>query len=170
MKSVALVIVLLLAGCGRSGVEGGGVLREPGSSTAHPTGSTRTSEPASGRPADRGNAAPATAGGGGSRVELFDAHIHYSQDAWALYSPERVVEILRAAGIRRALVSSTPDTGTQRLYALARELVVPILRPYRTRDDVAGHERTRAWLAQLPPEVALRIATGNAERLFGEPR
>lgn len=316
MKPFALVIVLLLAGCGRSGVEEGGVSREPGSSTAHPTASTRTSEPASERPADRGNAAPATAGGGGSRVELFDAHIHYSQDAWASYSPEQVIRVLRDAGIRRALVSSTPDSGTQRLYALAPDLVVPILRPYRSREDigpwtrdptvvaylestfrrgihrgigefhlvsgdaatpvvraivamairediwlhvhadeqaiaelartdrrakilwahsglsstpeavravldahpnvvaelalrgdvmwgqvidpawrevlvrypdrfmvgtdtwtpsrwedvVAGHQRTRAWLAQLPPDVAARIASGNADRLFGEPR
>lgn len=227
-----------------------------------------------------------------------------------------MIRILKGAGIRRALVSSTPDAGTQRLYELAPELVVPILRPYRTRDDIgpwtrdptvvayvesayrrgihrgigefhivpgdaatpviraivamavregiwlhahadetaiaelarsdrrakilwahsglsstpeavravldahpnvvaelalrgdvmwgqvidpawrdvlvrypdrfmvgtdtwtpsrwdevaAGHDRTRAWLAQLPPDVAQRIATGNAERLFGEPR
>lgn len=70
--------------------------------------------------------------------ELFDAHIHYSSDAWGLYAPERAIEILRAAGIRHALVSSTPDTGTQRLYAPAPDLVVPMLRPYRTRDDTAA--------------------------------
>jgi hypothetical protein len=27
----------------------------------------------------------------------------------------------------------------------------------------------RAWLGQLPPEVAGEIAYGNAERLFGSP-
>lgn len=42
--------------------------------------------------------------------------------------------------------------------------------PSRWEDVVAGHQRTRAWLAQLPPDVAARIASGNAERLFSEPR
>lgn len=86
---------------------------------------------------------------GGGRVELFDAHIHYSQDAWAQYSPEHAIEILRDAGIRRALVSSTPDTGTQRLYALAPDLVVPILRPYRTRDDIGSWTRDGTIVAYV---------------------
>ncbi len=163
MRIFLLALMLVLAGCGRSGVEGGGVSREPGSSTAHPTGSTRTGEPASGRPADRGNAAPATAGGGGSRVELFDAHIHYSQDAWVLYTPEQAIEILRDAGIRRALVSSTPDAGTQRLYALAPDLVVPILRPYRTRGDIGPWTRDPTVVAYVESTYRRGIHRGIGE-------
>jgi hypothetical protein len=30
-------------------------------------------------------------------------------------------------------------------------------------------QAVRAWLRQLPPEVAGQIAHGNAERLFGSP-
>jgi hypothetical protein len=69
-----------------------------------------------------GNAAP---------FELFDAHIHYSEPAWSLYSPEQALERLARSGVRRAIVSSSPDEGTLRLYALAPDVVVPFLRPYR---------------------------------------
>ena len=42
--------------------------------------------------------------------------------------------------------------------------------PSRWEDVVSGHERTRAWLAQLPADVASKIASGNAERMFAVPR
>lgn len=64
---------------------------------------------------------------------VFDAHIHYSQDVWESISPEEAIHRLREAGIARAMVSSTSDEGTQRLYAADPELVIPVLRPYRKR-------------------------------------
>lgn len=137
----ALVLSLALTSCGRE-VEGGRIFREPGSSTGDAAAAARSGEPASGKPTDRGNVAPAASSAPPTSTrELFDAHIHYSQDAWAQYSPERAIEIIRAAGIRRALVSSTPDTGTQRLYALAPDIVVPMLRPYRSRNDIGAWTR-----------------------------
>lgn len=68
----------------------------------------------------------------GAALALFDAHVHYSAEAWPVYPPERAIEILRSSGVTRALVSSTPDQGTWRLYERAPDLVVPFLRPYRT--------------------------------------
>jgi len=62
---------------------------------------------------------------------VFDVHIHYSHDAWDAIPPERAIAKLREAGIVRALVSSSSDEGTQRLYAAAPDLVIPALRPYR---------------------------------------
>ena len=41
-------------------------------------------------------------------------------------------------GVRRAIVSSTPDDGTLKLYEKAPKGVVPFLRPYRTRDDMGS--------------------------------
>ncbi|MCY7305354.1 MAG: hypothetical protein LH632_04245 [Rhodoferax sp.] len=38
-------------------------------------------------------------------MPLFDAHIHYSHDAWELVPPKQAVRILRDAGLRGALVS-----------------------------------------------------------------
>ena len=95
--------------------------------------------------------------------ELFDGHIHYSSDAWDTYSPARAVEILRAAGITRALVSSTPDTGTQRLHALAPDLVVPMLRPYRTRDDMGGWTRDGTVLAYVQSTFRRGVHRGIGE-------
>src|SRR5437870_8179438 len=73
-----------------------------------------------------------------AQFPLFDAHIHYSRPDWDAYTPERVLSILAAAGVRRAIVSSTPDDGTLKLYEKAPKTIVPFLRPYRTRDDMGS--------------------------------
>jgi hypothetical protein len=70
-------------------------------------------------------------------LPIFDAHIHYSHDAWDNLPPPEAIAILRKAGLKRAVVSSSGDEGTQRLVAAAPDLVIPSLRPYRTRGDVA---------------------------------
>lgn len=72
----------------------------------------------------------------GEPIPLFDAHVHYSSDAWGTYPEKEVLAILQSAGIRRALVSSTPDDGTLRLFEADPALVVPELRPYRTSADM----------------------------------
>lgn len=77
-----------------------------------------------------------TAAPGAAQLPIFDAHVHYSRPDWDVYSPERALSILSAAGVRRAIVSSTPDDGTLKLYEKAPKTVVPFLRPYRTRDDM----------------------------------
>ena len=71
------------------------------------------------------------------RLPIFDAHIHYNRDAWEAYEPDKVIELLDAAGVPRALVSSTPDDGTLMLFEAAPDRVVPILRPYRSSRDRA---------------------------------
>ena len=78
----------------------------------------------------------AAPGGAAERLPIFDTHVHYSRNDWASYPPARILEILSAAGVPRALVSSTPDDGTLRLHQAAPGRVVPILRPYRNRADM----------------------------------
>ena len=75
---------------------------------------------------------------------IFDAHIHYSHDAVKLVPPDKVAKILRDAGVRKALVSSSDDTGTQLLLAAAPDIVVPALRPYRRRGEISTwmHDET----------------------------
>jgi hypothetical protein len=63
------------------------------------------------------------------KLPIFDAHMHYSHDAWDSTPPKAAVAILRKAGLKRAMVSSSSDDGTQKLYAEAPDLVVPSLRP-----------------------------------------
>ena len=83
-------------------------------------------------------AAPAVAS---EPLPIFDAHIHYSHDAVGVVPPREAIAILRKAGVRRALVSSSDDDGTQKLLAEAPDIIIPELRPYRTRGDVGGWTR-----------------------------
>ncbi len=69
-------------------------------------------------------------------MPIFDAHMHYSHDARETLPTSEAIALLRKAGVRRALVSSSDDEGTQRLLNAAPDLIIPELRPYRTRSDV----------------------------------
>ena len=84
-----------------------------------------------------------------AELPIFDAHVHYSHDAWANLPPADASAILRKAGLRRALVSSSGDEGTQRLVEAAPDLVVPSLRPYRTRGDMSTWVRDETVAAFL---------------------
>jgi hypothetical protein len=49
-------------------------------------------------------------------MPIFDAHLHYSHDAWERLPPKEAVALLRKAGLKRAMVSSSSDDGTQMLF------------------------------------------------------
>jgi len=68
-------------------------------------------------------------------IPIADAHVHYSHDSVELTPPERVIELMRSANLKFALVSSSDDNGTQILSELAPDLIVPGLRPYRLRGE-----------------------------------
>jgi hypothetical protein len=87
-------------------------------------------------------------------LPIFDAHLHYSHDAWGPVPPERAVAILRQAGLKRAMISSSDDDGTQKLFALAPDIVIPVLRPYRTRGDVSTWVRDETILTYLAERLA----------------
>lgn len=78
----------------------------------------------------------AAVGHAGEARPVFDVHIHYSHDVWEALPPDKAAAKLREAGISRALVSSSGDAGTQRLYQAAPALVIPSLRPYRRRGEL----------------------------------
>ena len=73
---------------------------------------------------------------GADVLPIFDAHLHYSHDAWQSVPVADAIAILRNAGLKRAMVSSSNDDGTQQLFAAAPDLIVPELRPYRTRGEI----------------------------------
>jgi hypothetical protein len=91
-------------------------------------------------------AAPALAG---AQLPIVDAHIHYSHDAWDVVPPREAVAILKKAGVRKALVSSSNDEGTQKLLAEAPDIIVPELRPYRVRGDASTWVRDPATIPYL---------------------
>jgi predicted TIM-barrel fold metal-dependent hydrolase len=82
---------------------------------------------------------------------IFDAHIHYSQPAWASFPPEAVKGLFEKAGVTRALVSSTPDDGTLALLQAMPQMIAPELRPYREgvgSSNWAGSAETPAYLKE----------------------
>ena len=95
---------------------------------------------------------------GGLRAQapqpIFDAHLHYSHDAWENLPPDKAVALLRQAGLKRALVSSSSDDGTQMLYEAAPDLVLPSLRPYRRRGEIGSWVRDDSIVAHLEDRLA----------------
>jgi Amidohydrolase len=69
-------------------------------------------------------------GKGVEALPLFDAHVHYKEPAWGPYPPATIVEMMDKSGVAMALVSSTPDEGTIKLWKYAPSRIVPELRPY----------------------------------------
>jgi len=91
----------------------------------------------------------AIAPAGAAELPIFDAHIHYSHDAWASVPPAEAIALLRRAGVKWALVSSSDDDGTQKLLSEAPDLIVPALRPYRRRGDLSTWTRDETVLAYV---------------------
>ncbi|HSE94168.1 MAG TPA: amidohydrolase family protein [Methylomirabilota bacterium] len=82
-------------------------------------------------------------------LPIFDAHVHYSHDAWEVLSPKEAVALLRKGGVVRALVSSSNDEGTQKLHAEAPDIVIPELRPYRRRGETGTWVRDESVITYL---------------------
>jgi predicted TIM-barrel fold metal-dependent hydrolase len=75
---------------------------------------------------------------------LFDAHLHYNDEAVARYPIDDVLGRMQRSGVRAIVANSRPNDGTKAL-AAAREAtrragvtVVPFVRLYRNRADYSG--------------------------------
>lgn len=99
---------------------------------------------------------------------IIDAHIHYSHDAWDMLPPEMAVKALRDAGLARAFVSSSNDDGTLKLYAIAPDLVVPVLRPYRRRGETGSWHSDPTVVDMISDRLAKHRYAGIGEfHVFG---
>jgi predicted TIM-barrel fold metal-dependent hydrolase len=90
------------------------------------------------QPTGAGAAAPEYAG------PLFDAHLHYNDEAAARFPIDDVLGRMQKSGVRAVVANSRPNDGTRAL-AAAREAtrragvtVVPFARLYRNRADYSG--------------------------------
>lgn len=89
-----------------------------------------------------------------AELPIFDAHLHYSHDAWDNLPPKIALDLLRQAGVKQALVSSSNDEGQQRLAQLAPDVILLSLRPYRTRSDVGSWTRDASVVPYLEERLA----------------
>ena len=102
-------------------------------------------------------------------LPIFDAHLHYSHDAWDSVPPAQAIAMLRKAGVKRALVSSSGDEGQQRLAAEAPDLIILELRPYRSRADTGTWFRDETVIPYLEDRLRKYKYVGIGEfHLYGE--
>lgn len=102
-------------------------------------------------------------------LPIADAHIHYSHDSVEMTPPERVIELMRNANLKFALVSSSDDNGTQLLSELAPDLIVPGLRPYRRRGELGTWFTDKAALEYVENLLQKNVyATIGEFHLYGK--
>ena len=96
-------------------------------------------------------------------IPIFDAHLHYNDEAQAPYPLARVLALFREHGVRTILATSRPNDGTRALVDAARRSpssaprVVPFIRPYRDHADRATWFRDPAIYALIEQELARDI-------------
>ena len=101
--------------------------------------------------------------------EINDGHIHYNQDVWSRLSPGHALKLLSVNKIRRAIVFSTPTEGTEKLYELQPERVIPFVRPYRNERDRFTYHDDPSIIPYLEEKLKLGIFKGLGEiHLFKE--
>ena len=75
---------------------------------------------------------------------LFDAHLHYNEEAFTPYPIADAFARMQRSGVRAIIANSRPNDGTRQLAdaaaqaAAAGVTVVPFVRLYRNRDDYTG--------------------------------
>jgi hypothetical protein len=101
---------------------------------------------------------------------LFDAHLHYNQEAWngqeGPHPPADVLARMQRNGVNAILANSRPNDGTLAL-ASAREAtrqagvqVVPFVRLYRNRADYTNWFRDETIYTMVQTELARGTAAG----------
>jgi hypothetical protein len=96
-------------------------------------------------------------------IAIVDTHVHYSQNSWQEYTPGAVLLLLSDAGVRRAFFSSTPDEGTIRLYDMAPDRIVPVLRPYRQPGELSSWFQDPTVVPYLEQRLARPVYRGIGE-------
>jgi predicted TIM-barrel fold metal-dependent hydrolase len=95
--------------------------------------------------------------------QVIDVHIHYSNDAWTNLPPPEAIKVLRDARLKKAFVSSSSDDGTQMLFKAAPDLIVPVLRPYRSRGETGTWTRDPSIITHVEARLKANKYAGIGE-------
>jgi hypothetical protein len=107
---------------------------------------------------------------------LFDAHLHYNEEAWdgraGPYPPADVLSRMQRNGVRAIVANSRPNDGTKLLAGseMARKAgvtVVPFIRLYRNRADYNNWFRDESIYEMVQAEFA-RGTSGGPYKGIGE--
>ncbi len=108
----------------------------------------------------------AAAGGAPYDGPLFDAHLHYNDDAQEPHPLPDVLGRMQRSGVRAIVANSRPNDGTKSLAAAteatraAGVTVVPFVRLYRDRADYTSWFRDPAIARMVDTELAAGTAAG----------
>jgi len=98
---------------------------------------------------------------------LFDAHLHYNDEAWMSVHPiDDALGRIQRSGVRAIVANSRPNDGTKSLAAardktaVAGVTVVPFVRLYRNREDYSNWFRDETIHEMVQRELAAGTAAG----------
>ena len=97
---------------------------------------------------------------------LFDAHLHYNDEATERYPISDVLGRMQRSGVRGIVANSRPNDGTKALAAARDEArragvtVVPFVRLYRNRADYTGWHADPTIVDMVQQELAAGTAAG----------
>ncbi len=97
---------------------------------------------------------------------LFDAHLHYNEEAFAPYPVADAFARMQRSGVRAIVANSRPNEGTRQLAeasaqaAAAGITVVPFVRLYRNRDDYTGWFKDESIHEMVLKELERGTAAG----------
>lgn len=100
---------------------------------------------------------------------LFDAHLHYNEEAWngreGPHPPADVLARMQRNGVRAIIANSRPNDGTKTLAQLpqtrqAGVTVVPFVRLYRNRADYSNWFRDETIYEMVQSELGRGTAAG----------
>ena len=97
---------------------------------------------------------------------LFDAHLHYNEEAFAPYPIADAFARMQRSGVRAIIANSRPNDGTRQLAdasaqaAAAGITVVPFVRLYRNRDDYTGWFKDESIHEMVLKELERGTAAG----------
>ena len=100
---------------------------------------------------------------------IFDAHLHYNEEAWngreGPHPPADVLARMQRNGVKAVLANSRPNDGSRTLASMpetkaAGVTVVPFVRLYRTRADYDNWFRDPSIARMVQDELARGTASG----------
>jgi Tat protein secretion system quality control protein TatD with DNase activity len=98
-------------------------------------------------------------------LPIFDAHLHYNDEAQSPFPVAKVLELFKRNNVRAILATSRPNDGTRLLLEEAGPdlKVVPFVRPYRVRPDRSSWFKDPEILRLIESELERGIYRGIGE-------
>lgn len=91
-----------------------------------------------------------------AQTRIFDSHLHYGAEDAKHFTPRQVFEIFDRNKVEYALISSTPNSGTEKLYHHNTERIIPFLGLYQSLKD----KRDWMWNKDVIPRVEQALKKG----------